>query len=36
LLNIFEFGGAFAGWSFLLLWIALSLAATAVERIFLT
>lgn len=36
LLNVFEFGGVFAGWSFLLLWIALSFAAAAVERIFLT
>ncbi len=34
LLNIFEFGGAFAGWSFMILWIALSFAATAVEAVF--
>jgi hypothetical protein len=36
LLNVFEFGGVFAGWSFMLLWIALSFAAAAVERIFLS
>ena len=34
LLRIFEFGGAFAGWSFMILWIALSFAATAVQAIF--
>ena len=34
LLNIFEFGGACAGWSFMILWIALSFAATAVEAVF--
>ncbi len=34
LLRIFEFGGAFAGWSFLILWIALTFAAVAVQAIF--
>lgn len=34
LLRVFEFGGAFAGWSFMILWIALSFAATAVQAIF--
>ena len=36
LLQLFEFGGIFAGWSFLILWIALSFAATAVQLIFLS
>lgn len=35
LLHIFEFGGAAAGWSFLILWIALTFAAAAVQMIFL-
>lgn len=35
LLQIFEFGGMFAGWSFLILWIALTFAAQAVMAIFL-
>ncbi len=35
LLRLFEFGGIFTGWSFLILWIALSLAAGAVQFIFL-
>lgn len=34
LLRVFEFGGAFAGWSFLILWIALSFAASAVRAVF--
>lgn len=34
LLRVFEFGGAFAGWSFLILWIALSFAAIAVQTVF--
>jgi hypothetical protein len=34
LLRIFEFGGVFAGWSFLILGIALSFAASAVQFIF--
>lgn len=34
LLKVFEFGGAFAGWSFLILWIALSFAAVAVQAVF--
>lgn len=36
LLRIFEFGGAFAGWSFLILWIALSFATAAVIMVFFT
>ncbi len=36
LLRIFEFGGVFAGWSFLILGIALSFAASAVQLIFLS
>lgn len=36
LLRLFEFGGMFAGWSFLILWIALSFAAAAVSFIFLS
>jgi len=36
LLRIFEFGGVFAGWSFLILGIALSFAAGAVQMIFLS
>ncbi|MEP7270669.1 MAG: hypothetical protein ABI882_04160 [Acidobacteriota bacterium] len=36
LLHLFEFGGAFAGWSFLILGIALSFAAAAVQMIFLS
>lgn len=35
LLQLFEFGGMFAGWSFLILWIALTFAAEAVIAIFL-
>ncbi len=34
LLRIFEFGGALAGFSFLILWLTLSLAASAVSRVF--
>ncbi|MFZ4984272.1 MAG: hypothetical protein ACOYLF_02315 [Blastocatellia bacterium] len=34
LLQLFEFGGAFTGWSFMILWIALSFAVRAVEAIF--
>jgi hypothetical protein len=34
LLKIFEFGGAFAGFSFLILWLVLSLAASAVGAVF--
>jgi hypothetical protein len=34
LLKVFEFGGAFAGWSFLFLWIALYFAQAAVIIIF--
>lgn len=34
LLRIFEFGGAFTGWSFMILWIAVSFAAMAVQSIF--
>ncbi len=34
LLRIFEFGGVFAGFSFLILWLVLSLAASAVSRVF--
>ena len=33
-LRIFEFGGAFAGFSFLILWLVLSLAASAVRAVF--
>lgn len=36
LLRIFEFGGAFAGWSFLILWIAISFATAAVIAVFFT
>lgn len=36
LLRIFEFGGAFAGWSFLILWIAISFATAAVIMVFFT
>lgn len=36
LLRLFEFGGMLAGWSFLILWIALSFAASAVTLIFLS
>ena len=36
LLHIFEFGGVFAGWSFLILAIALNIAASAVQMIFLS
>lgn len=36
LLRVFEFGGAFAGWSFLILWIALSFATAAVIAVFFT
>jgi hypothetical protein len=35
LLRIFEFGGALAGFSFLILWLVLSLAASAVSAVFL-
>jgi len=34
LLRIFEFGGMFAGFSFVILWIVLSLAASAVSAVF--
>src|SRR5215468_311205 len=34
LLRIFEFGGAFAGFSFLILWLVLSIAASAVRVVF--
>jgi hypothetical protein len=34
LLRLFEFGGIFTGWSFLILWIAVSFAAQAVQAIF--
>jgi hypothetical protein len=34
LLRIFEFGGVFAGFSFLILWLVLSLAASAVTVVF--
>jgi len=34
LLRVFEFGGAFAGFSFLILWLVLSLAASAVGAVF--
>lgn len=34
LLRIFEFGGAFAGWSFMILYIALTFAARAITVIF--
>lgn len=34
LLRIFEFGGKFAGFSFLILWLVLSLAASAVRAVF--
>jgi hypothetical protein len=34
LLRIFEFGGVFAGFSFVILWIVLSLAASAVSAVF--
>lgn len=34
LLRIFEFGGIFTGWSFLILWIALSFSQMAVMAIF--
>jgi hypothetical protein len=34
LLRIFEFGGALAGFSFLILWLVLSLAASAVVAVF--
>lgn len=34
LLRVFDFGGAFAGWSFVILWIALYFAAIAVTTIF--
>jgi hypothetical protein len=35
LLRVFEFGGALAGFSFLILWLVLSLAASAVIAVFL-
>jgi hypothetical protein len=34
LLRVFEFGGMFAGFSFLILWLVLSLAASAVGQVF--
>jgi hypothetical protein len=34
LLRVFEFGGMFAGFSFLILWLVLSLAASAVGAVF--
>jgi hypothetical protein len=34
LLRVFEFGGALAGFSFVILWIVLSLAASAVSAVF--
>ncbi|MGE0887504.1 MAG: hypothetical protein AB7P14_28625 [Blastocatellales bacterium] len=34
LLRVFEFGGVFAGWSFLILWIALYFAKVAVLTVF--
>jgi hypothetical protein len=34
LLRVFEFGGVFAGFSFLILWLVLSLAASAVVAVF--
>jgi hypothetical protein len=34
LLRVFEFGGVFAGFSFLILWLVLSLAASAVGAVF--
>jgi hypothetical protein len=34
LLRVFEFGGAFAGFSFLILWLVLSFAASAVRAVF--
>ncbi|MFM8393394.1 MAG: hypothetical protein ACKOB4_05670 [Acidobacteriota bacterium] len=34
LLRLFEFGGAFAGWSFMILWIAISFASLAVQAVF--
>ena len=34
LLRIFEFGGVFSGFSFLILWLVLSLAASAVGAVF--
>lgn len=34
LLNLFEFGGIFTGWSFLILWVALTFAAEAVQLLF--
>jgi hypothetical protein len=34
LLRVFEFGGALAGFSFLILWLVLSLAASAVVAVF--
>ncbi len=34
LLRVFEFGGIFTGWSFLILWLALSFAQIAVMAIF--
>jgi hypothetical protein len=34
LLKVFEFGGALAGFSFVILWIVLSLAASAVTAVF--
>lgn len=36
LLRVFEFGGTFAGWSFVILGIALSFAASAVQLMFLS
>ncbi len=36
LLSLFEFRGLLAGWSFLILWITLSIAAIAIQIIFLS
>lgn len=34
LLSIFDFGGAFSPWAFLILWIALTISAIAVQMLF--
>jgi len=34
LLRLFEFGGAFTGWSFMILWFAITFAALAVQAVF--
>jgi hypothetical protein len=36
LLQIFEFGGVFAGWSFIIFWLVLNFAAIAVSSIFMS